>query len=213
MRNPLSNVAHASDVVASVLHSIAERDSTPKQFIKTHPGKGHSTLKFGMPRLLGRASEMGMSDEALQRIEEKATENYVKGAPLCESPIERSMLAALLTGDWGDMGAVPPALHDSSRTSTEMLPKCPVVIAPQLALIRFRLDFGIIVAKAGRMQIVAVECDGHDFHQDAIKESMRVAYLNSWDIPVFKFTGSELHDDAIRAADKVITGIHGWWAE
>ena len=52
-----------------------------------------------------------------------------------------------------------------------------------------------------------------EFIDRAIKESTRVAYLNSWQIPVFKFTGSELYDDAINSADRVIAGIHGWWSE
>lgn len=213
MTNPLSNVAHISDVLASTLHDISHAKSNDKDFLRTHPGKGHSTIKFGLPRLLGRAEQIGLSGDALAAVETKAIEQFAKGSPLCESPIERSMLGALLTGDWGDIGAIPPVIHDASRSSSEMLPTSPVVIIPQMAFVRFRLDFAVMIVKRGRLQLVAVECDGKAFHQDAVKESTRVAYLNSWQIPVFKFTGSELHDDAINAADRVIAGIHGWWAQ
>lgn len=212
-RNPLANMAHISDVLASTLHEVEQANASDKDRIRTHPGKGHSTVKFGLPRLLGRAEAIGLSGDALDQVEQKAIDQFAKGSPLCESPIERSMLGALLTGDWGDIGALPPVVHDASRSSSEMLPVAPVVIVPQMAFVRFRLDFAVLVVKRGRFQIVAVECDGKAFHQDAIKESTRVAYLNSWQIPVFKFTGSELYDDAINSADRVIAGIHGWWSQ
>ena len=212
MRNPLSNVAHGSDVVASVLHEIAHEGRTDKAFIKGHPGKGLSTMKFGMPRLLGRAEAIGLNSEGQDRAANIATEQFTKGSALCESPIERGMLAGLLTGDWGDIGALPPLVHDASRGSKEPLPQAPVVIVPQMAFVHFRLDFAIVVVKDRRLQVIGLECDGKEFHQDAVKESTRVAYLNSWNIPVFKFSGSQIYDDPINAADTVITGIHGWWA-
>lgn len=210
-RNPLANMAHISDVLASSLHEITHANDTPGDFVKSHPGKGHSTIKYGMPRLLGRAEALGITGEALETIEGLAISEFEKGSKLCESPIERSMLAALITGDWGDIGALPPRVHDAGRAASEMLPKSPVVIVPQLAFVRFRLDFGLVIVKDRRLQMVAVECDGKEFHQDANKEAMRVAYLNSWNIPVFKFTGSDLFDNAINSADRVIAGIHDWW--
>ncbi len=211
MSNPLANMAHISDVLASTLHEVATVGAHDREFLKRHPGKGHSTVMYGMPRLLGRAEAMGIPASGLDPIAEKAVFQFKKGSRLCESPIERSMLAALVTGDWGDMGAVPPVVHDATKGSKENMPLAPVVIVPQLAFVRMRLDFGVVVIKDRRRQIVAIECDGKQFHQDAVKESDRVAYLRSWDIPTFKFTGSELHDDAINAADRVIAGIHGWW--
>jgi hypothetical protein len=59
-------------------------------------------------------------------------------------------------------------------------------------------------------QIVAVECDGADFHTEYKRENDRVSYLKSWNIPVFKITGKEIHEDAIKAAHKVAFGICQW---
>jgi len=211
--NPLKTVAHTSDVVASVLHELAHEGRTDKAFLKGHPGKGLSTLSYGMPRLIGRAEAIGVAEDGQMLLAELAKAQFEKGSALCESPIERSLLAGLITGDWGDIGALPPLVHNAGRGSTETLPKAPVVIIPQLAFVHFRMDFCLAVVKRRKYQMIAVECDGKEFHKDAVKESTRVAYLNSWDIPVFKFTGSAIYDDPINVADSIINSIHQWWLE
>lgn len=208
--NPLRHTRHISDVLASSLHDLAMVGKTDKEIIRTHPGKGASNLSFGMGRLIGRAQDLGHNVAAQSAIAEAARAQFAKGAALCESPIERNMLAALLTGDWGEFGALPPIVHNCARGSGEFMPVAPVVIVPQLPFVRYRLDFGIVVVKDHQMQIVCVECDGAAFHQDAIKENDRTAYLNSWDVPVFKVKGSDLYADAVNEADRVINGIVGW---
>lgn len=207
----LHNMRHSSDIVASVLHEIATVGATDKEVLRTHPGKGMSNLKFGMSRLLGHADDLGVKDpDALAAIEARARAEFVKGASLCESPIERNMLAALITGQWSGFNALPPIVHDTRKEAGEMFPTADVVIVPQLAFVRYRLDFGIVVIKNRKLQIVCVECDGAAFHTDPIKENERTAYLNSWDIPVFKIKGADLYEDAVREADRVIYGICDW---
>lgn len=206
----LRNMRHTSDIIAGVLHEIATNGATDAEVLKTHPGKGNSNLRFGISRIVGHAEDRGVSGDGLKAIPKKCHAEFVKGSEMCESPIERNMLAALLTGAWAGFDAFPPVVHDCRKGSLENLPKAPVVIVPQLAFVRFRLDFGVVVVKNRKLQIVAVECDGRAYHQDPIKENERVAYLNSWDIPVFKIKGSALYEDAIREADRVIYGITEW---
>lgn len=208
----LHNMRHSSDIVASVLHEIATVGATDKEVLRTHPGKGMSNLKFGMSRLLGYADELGVKDpDALANLEAKARAEFVKGASLCESPIERNMLAALLTGQWSGFNALPPPVHDTRKEAGEAFPtNAELVIVPQLAFVRYRLDFGIVAVKGGQRQIFAVECDGAAYHTDPVKEMERTAYLNSWDIPVFKIKGADLYEDAVREADRVIYGICDW---
>jgi hypothetical protein len=208
--NPLRKVRHISDVVASALHDLAMVGKTDKEIIRTHPGKGQSNISFGMARVTGRAKDRGHSDQSIAVIEDAVHDNFAKGAALCESPIERNMLAALLTGDWGDFDALPPIVHNCARGSGEVLPVAPVVIVPQMPFVRYRLDFGVVVVKDRRLQIVCVECDGAAYHQDAQKENDRTAYLRSWDVPVFKVKGADLYADAVNEADRVINGIVVW---
>jgi hypothetical protein len=209
-QNPLRHTRHIADVLASTLHDVAMIGKSDREVLRTHPGKGISNIRFGMSRVLGRAQDLGLSVEAQEGIDAAVRANYAKGEALCDSPIERNMLAALLTGDWGDFNALPPVVHNCKKEAGEFLPNAPVVIVPQLPFVRYRMDFGVVVVKDRRMQIVCIECDGAAYHQDSIKENERTAYLNSWDVPVFKVTGSDLYGDAINEADRIITGIAQW---
>jgi hypothetical protein len=56
-----------------------------------------------------------------------------------------------------------------------------------------------------------VECDGHDFHektkQQAIRDKRRDRILQSLGYRVFRFTGSEIHNDAIACAVEAFKGF------
>lgn len=209
-RDSLANVKHISDAVATVFHDLQTGGGRESEMLKTNPGKGLTNLEYGMERVKQRAWDLGVRDGGIDRVVERTREQYAKGQALCESPIERSMLGALVTGYWGDFDAIPPLVHEAGKEAMEMLPSGDIVIVPQMAFVKFRFDFGIVAVKDGHRQIVDVECDGAAFHRDAVKERFRVAYLKSWNIPVFKFSGTLLHEDAIAAADVVIGSICRW---
>lgn len=180
--------------------------------LKDHPGKGLTTLQMGMESLMRRARTMELREDVSKAVQSLAYEQYAKGEALCESPIERSMLAGLLTAQWSGFQAIPPLVH-CARDKEEMLPPGDIVIVPQMAFLRYRLDFGLVIRVPGMTpQIVAVECDGADFHTEYRREVDRVAYLKSWNIPVFKFTGREIHAAALEAAHKVAFGVCQWKA-
>lgn len=191
------------------LHEASSDLYDGKTALRDHPGKALSVLQMGMEKLHGRALTMGLHAEAWPSIEDRAYGEFQKGEALCESPIERSMLAALITGAWSGFGTIPPRVHNGMNKE-EMLPKGDVVIVPQMAFLRYRLDFAVVLEIAGHQKIVAIECDGADFHNDYKREKMRVDYLQSWGIPVFKFTGSEIHAEPLAAAHKAILGICMW---
>lgn len=181
--------------------------------LKEHPGKGLSVLQMGMEGLMRRARTMELREDVAKAAEAEAYNQYWKGECLCESPIERSMLAAMLTAQWSGFDTIPPRVH-TALDKEEMLPEGDIIIVPQMAFLRYRLDFGLALRVPGKpIQIVAVECDGADFHTEYRKENARVHYLKSWGVPVFKFTGKEIHADAIDAARKVAFGISQWRAE
>lgn len=210
-RETLAGFKSIADAAANGMHNMLEGVGYGVE-LKDRVGKGKTTLDFGMPRLRDQAYAMGMNNEGVAYVERRVHEQYAKALQMTESPIERAMIAALLTGRWAGCETIPPIVHDARRDSTELLQLGDVIIVPQMAFLKFRLDFGILVEKNGRRQIVDVEVDGAAFHQDAAKDRFRSAYLNSWDIPTFRFKGSAIHEDAIAAADEVIAAICMWKA-
>lgn len=202
------NIQSVGGALRQALHS-ASLELGGEDTLKRHPGKALTVLQLGMETLRKRARTMELAESSWADIEARAYEEFKKGEGLCESPIERSMLAALVTGCWSGFGTIPPRVHNG-MDKEEMLPKGDVIIVPQMAFLRYRLDFAVIIEVAGRQQIIAIECDGADFHTDYRRELLRVNYLKSWGIPVFKFTGSELHAEPLAAAHRAIVSICQW---
>lgn len=210
-RETLSGFKSLGDALSSSLHGLyTENGGTIPLAQRT--GKGQTILSFGMPRLCEHAAAMGMNAEGIAYVERRAEAQYERAVAMTESPIERAMVAALITGYWRGCETIPPIVHDAGKDSLESLPQGDVVIVPQMAFVKFRLDFAIVIEKDRRRQIVAIECDGAAFHRDAVKERFRNAYLSSWNIPTFRFKGSEINEDVIKAADEVIASICMWKA-
>lgn len=184
----------------------------PDAPLRHKAGKGLTTLNLGMPRLLHHAAQMGMNAAGQEYTERRAREQYAKAAEITESPIERSLIAALLTARWHGFDTIPPLVHSSAKDSRELLPLGDIIIVPQMAFIKFRLDFGLVIEKGGKRHIAAIECDGQEFHQDVVKDRFRDFYLNSWDIPVFRCKGGAIFEDALKEADEVVNKICMWHA-
>lgn len=128
------------------------------------------------------------------------------GLPLCESPIERVALAAMMTADWAPFSRSRPII-----CTTESLPapsEVGVAIVPQFAFDRFRLDFGVFLDWSP-IQMIAVECDGKEFH-DAGRDRDRDAYLATWGIPTFRITGSEINTSPRGAVFDIVQTLKRW---
>ena len=203
------NLRHISDALGSATHDYAQ-DGTKKMDLRTHPGKGWTAFELGLPRLLEHAAALGIPAQGMEAVERAAREQYSKSIPLLESPIERTMMGALITGYWKGFETLPPRVHDSRRDAHELLPQGDLVIVPQMAFLKYRLDFGLVIERRGQRQIVAVECDGAEFHKGATKDRIRNGYLASWDIPTFRLRGSEIFEDAMRYADELIAELVVW---
>jgi very-short-patch-repair endonuclease len=143
-----------------------------------------------------------------------AREDWNEKKGLCESPIEQRLLAAmmscpyLLDGySWASIG---------SREQIEGYESRETLIVPQLELGRYRLDFGVVWyrPKAGLIT-VAVECDGHAFHErtkeQAARDKSRDRSLLAMGWPVMRFTGSEIYADADACANDVADAIFETW--
>lgn len=158
-----------------------------RDFLRNHPGRAASILHQG-------------SNETLAEFE--------KGSPLCESPIEREMLAALLMADWRPFGKDAPRIWNTNDKDDER-PLCSVLVMPQFGIARFRLDFAISVPKHRIETIVAVECDGQNYHDQAT-DFRRDGALACFGVLVLRFQGSEIKRDPARCAARVIEVAAGW---
>lgn len=73
------------------------------------------------------------------------------------------------------------------------------------------LDFLFCVHYRGARRVFAVECDGHDFHErtkeQAQKDRKRDRVVQSEDMEILRYTGSEIWNDPIGAAQDCMTRI------
>lgn len=145
-------------------------------------------------------------------------EDYVRGwwqqawdraASQTESPIEAQMMWALAME--ATMYA-SLAMPDSTGW-TAYVDGYSATVVQQYPLVRgdkaYRLDFGIVVRgvdKSVRGRI-AVECDGHDFHErtkeQAKRDRKRDRDLQAAGWRVLRFTGSEIYQDSRACAGSV----------
>lgn len=142
---------------------------------------------------------------------------------LCfESPIEEMLLAALVFEPWtetDDNGRTFDTMsrrfeysrhRDTGRTAIVATFRGLLVgFDPFWALLYqpkvgpYRLDFGVV----GHIGKIAIECDGHDFHEktkdQAARDKKRDRYLQKEGWRVLRFTGSEIYKDAHACATEV----------
>jgi very-short-patch-repair endonuclease len=149
----------------------------------------------------------------------------------CESPIEKSMAAALAVA----LGATSPerssyfsfklpfdravALLDRLSAEHEAAEEfsCTIVV-PQCQLSRYRVDFLVMrkltLAWRPGVKLIAVECDGHDFHErtkeQAARDRSRDRALQGLDVMVMRFTGAEIFADVKRCASEVLQALDRW---
>lgn len=197
------SLSHAID---GVVHQVSAV-SAGIDPLRGHPGRGPATLENGRTRLYVKASDEPRSvrEETIWAV---AQAQYAKGEKLCESPIERSLLAAMLTADWGYFATENALVHDPN--SGEEFPDANVVFVPQLRIARFRLDFALVLTMGRNHQIFALECDGREFH-DAIADRDRDFYLHSFGIITHRFSGLQLNAGPLAAVDEVVVGLCHWW--
>lgn len=83
-----------------------------------------------------------------------------------------------------------------------------VHIHRQYPVVRRRLDFAIeVFARGERAVVLAVECDGKDFHstdEQLAADRRRDAELLRFGIHTIRFTGSELHADPQQCAETAL---------
>lgn len=119
-----------------------------------------------------------------------------------ESPIEGLFLESFCAQaeEWGYHVGKSARLANST-----------ILVAPQKWIDQRRVDFLITFAFHGVAIELAVECDGHAFHErtkaQAAHDRRRDRELQRAGFEVFRFTGSELHRDPARCGFEVLDAI------
>lgn len=131
-----------------------------------------------------------MSAWDMEKGMDHARRQVANVSDLCESPIERKLLPWLLCEDYGpNLNGFCAMTFNHKRDL--VMPTCRVVVAPQFALLRYRLDFAVFARRDDlATRIIAVECDGQEFHGKA-SDDKRDAALRSIGVQTIRADGSD----------------------
>lgn len=130
---------------------------------------------------------------------------------LCESPIERQMLAKLIFVDFGYYNDINVVVRPDDFCGGWNFKADAAYIVPQYqpAGLNYRLDFLVVLNPRGdgKAPMFGVECDGHDFHektkQQAAHDKRRDRMILAAGIPTFRFTGSEVFNSLDECGDEL----------
>ena len=121
----------------------------------------------------------------------------------CESPIERDLAVAL----FGYIGLRRRTLNWESRLRGTVDFAVEAQYEVSTGVGDFRIDLLVAIQANGVRSSLAVECDGHDFHErtkaQAAHDKSRDRALAAAGCTVLRFTGSEIWRDATACADEV----------
>lgn len=149
-------------------------------------------------------------------ILERAATNLSSAYDLCESPIERAFLEALIIKSVGRRYEItfPFDAEDGAAFLGDF--PCSLKITPQWKLKKYRADFllefntpnfGVDTSQNITRRVI-VECDGHDFHEktkdQAKRDKAKDRAITGSGIPVLRYTGSEIYSDPFKAAEETL---------
>lgn len=144
-----------------------------------------------------RTSQSGIDEaEVARRVEagEKVTTALLAK---CESPIERLIVPALVFQPYGLIGPWLPAELAGAKPRFS-----PVGIDAQVAMGGSRFDFLMIVEVGTTELMIAVECDGAEYHDD-VSDYYRDRSWRRSGIHTVRLSGSDINRDPRMAATRV----------
>ena len=159
---------------------------------------------IAVSRWRSRAIAKGLTTRWVHEQADIGLASVAKAMELCESPIERQLVPWLVFGAWGFLEPVPPLPVFDCRK--DIVSRHGLFIAPQLVFGRYRIDIAIIRRNASGSTIIAVECDGADFHNNAT-DILRDGYLASFGIRTLRFPGSEIYARADHVSEQIINAF------
>lgn len=147
---------------------------------------------------------------ALLRALEEAFRQCEYAAEHAQSPIEELFLAALWASPFLPNKHIESG-HGCSAWLSDPSDPDQLSIEAQAKVGTYRVDFLLTLrcphqgASAAKL---AIECDGHDFHEktkaQAAHDKKRDRFFASVGLPVLRFTGSEIHKNAAGCVGEAI---------
>ena len=221
MRSGPVRKAFESRVKSHVSRYSMQRERIP--FVPNSEELGVKRTEDGEDALLV-AHEVIMSDVSRKYFRELSSVFRI-----CQSPIERIFLSALILSASARSYSVKLKLDQRAIYSMggPSFATNEIVISPQHLVGRFRTDFmlafhcqhardipededfenDLYEYKTWSSELI-VECDGHDFHErtkeQASADKKRDRILQNCGYKVFRYTGSDINRDPVLAADECL---------
>ncbi len=185
------------DAIVSSL--IIEKD------LGTAPAPVQFQAELACEMLASRAHSLGMSPAMVDSVLNTGWAFIGVATDWCETPIEKRLLPWLVFADYGDsILSIPASVHSPKRQL--VMPEGDVVIVPQFAFAKYRMDFAVVTRVRGVTRIVCVECDGADTHSGD-HDGPRDEYLAAWNIPTVRATGKEIHNNPVSAVGRIADAV------
>jgi very-short-patch-repair endonuclease len=136
----------------------------------------------------------------------------------CESPIELILGMELWMAVLGfsNYDYLPCCCSQKEFYEGNNLDEDCLTLIPQYEWQNYRIDFAICFPVAGCFYLIFVECDGKEFHdtpEQKWRDQQKNIAAEQAGIPLFRFSGSQIHRDAEGCADEVMAVIEQIIAE
>jgi very-short-patch-repair endonuclease len=123
----------------------------------------------------------------------------------CESPIEEIFGAALLHDLWACPEFKFSFIEDHNHCAYGVDDNA---LFAQYKIGRYRVDFFVYFGMKDGPIKIAIECDGHDYHErtkeQARHDRSKDRWLQSHGYRILRFTGSEIWKDPVECAEQVL---------
>lgn len=135
--------------------------------------------------------------------------NVAYNGKYTQSPIEDMLLGSLLwlRMDWAGLPCLDEFQGPDEYRNLGPAQKLEFWVTPQAKVAGFRVDFLVWFRMKNAIAGVAIECDGHAFHEktkeQAAADKKRDRAVVTAGFPVLRFTGSEIFKDALGCAEQV----------
>lgn len=156
-------------------------------------------------RNLGAFSLHHIYDEVEQTFEQAVKSRMDCATVLfsaCQSPIEEIMAAIIAFIDTG---------YDYVEYAGQANPKFGAVVRSQYEINKYRVDFLISCYCDDAVRHIAIECDGHDFHDktkaQAARDKSRDRAITAHGVSVLRFTGSEIFRDPMKVGTEIESAV------
>lgn len=186
--------------LTKALYELSARKES-QDYIRNHPGDTYDIVRSVHARIAKHPHFEGKADD--QELVRLLEAQFEKASPLCESPIERNILAGLITANWFFCPKPFVPVFDT-KDMAGGIPHAPVVILPQFPIARYRLDFALLVRTESGGRILGIECDGRDFHF-APEDAVRDRNLASCGVLTVRIKGSDLFRSPTEQADRIVS--------